>query len=137
MSLKQIFDLCSPDFGSWVVVVLFVMSMIQIAPIKVNPWEYVFKWIGGQMGLSSIEDKLTRLQKSVEENQAMTSRYRIIRYDDEMMSGVIHSKDHEEQILEDINIYKEFCINHPDFVNHKGQGAMQRILTRYNNGEQT
>lgn len=75
--------------------------------------------------ISSKVDKLTRV---VEDNYVATSRYRIIRFDDEMSQGIEHSDDHWIQILDDIDIYKRYCDEHPNFQNHRGQGAMSRIL---------
>lgn len=75
-----------------------------------------------------IEKKIDDLTKIVEEEHAMTARYRIIRFDDEALHGMKHSEDHYDQIKEDINTYKRYCDAHPEFINHKGQNAMARIL---------
>lgn len=78
--------------------------------------------------MQELADKIQKLTTIVEDDIAMTSRYRIIRYDDEELHGVHHSADHKAQIMEDCNIYKSYCDNHPNFVNHKGQNAMNRIM---------
>lgn len=85
-----------------------------------------------QEDIESIRIDITALNRLISESEMRTSRYRIIRFDDEELSGSIHSEDHWAQILEDIDIYSSYCDTHPEFHNHKGQGAMQRILTSYN-----
>lgn len=82
----------------------------------------------------SLCDRISSLETRHEETEMRSSRYRIIRFDDEMCSGISHSDDHCDQILEDIDIYSEYSTKHPDFKNHKGQGAMNRILEADKNG---
>lgn len=85
-----------------------------------------------QQDVQSIRNEIKSINQIISESEMRNSRYRIIRFDDEETAGTTHhSCDHWEQILEDIDIYSTYCDNHPEFHNHKGQGAMQRILTRY------
>lgn len=85
-----------------------------------------------QDDVKSIRADIKNINRLISESEMRTSRYRIIRFDDEELSGTCHSDDHWDQILEDIDIYSTYCDAHPEFHNHKGQGAMQRILTSYN-----
>lgn len=78
----------------------------------------------------SLETKIQTLTTIVSESEMRNARYRIIRFDDEETTGIRHSDDHWDQILEDIDIYTTYCDCHPEFHNHKGQGAMQRILAK-------
>lgn len=146
MSMSQIIDVIRSDGGSWLVIVVIMMSIVQISPLKINPWDTLLKWLGSKFNqgintsLTDLKDTIDgqskdiqQLRNTVNENQAMTSRYRIIRFDDEMISGVVHSQDHIEQIIEDIRVYEIFCKSNPDFINHKGRSAMERILDRYEN----
>jgi len=76
---------------------------------------------------------INELTRTVNENQMRTSRYRIIRLYDEIMSnGYEHiSADHWEQIHEDVEIYKSYCEVHPEFKNHKGRNAMRGLENIY------
>lgn len=81
-----------------------------------------------QDDIESIRADIQTLSRLISESEMRSARYRIIRYDDEQLSGIKHSDDHRDQILEDIDTYTAYCDSHPEFHNHKGQGAMQRIL---------
>ncbi len=84
-----------------------------------------------QDDIESIRTDIKTINRLISESEMKTARYRIIRYDDEELSGIVHSDDHRDQILEDIDVYTTYCDSHPEFHNHKGQGAMQRILADY------
>lgn len=84
---------------------------------------------------NALKDCVNEIAIQFEEQRFETSRYRIIRYDDEMKQGIKHSDDHKEQIVEDVEKYDAYCESHPHFKNHKGQGARDRIMEHYNNGD--
>ena len=35
-----------PSPGWWVIAILAVLSLIQISPIKINPWDAILGWLG-------------------------------------------------------------------------------------------
>lgn len=79
-----------------------------------------------------INEKLDNIARRQDEYEMRNARYRIIRFDDEENHGMHHSEDHYEQMMDDLDIYKTYCDAHPEFKNHRGQSAMQRILDRAN-----
>lgn len=66
-----------------------------------------------------------------EDEQARNQRYRILRFYDEMCEGRNHSESHFEDILDDIDGYKQYCATHPEFRNSRGEVAMEYIKTAY------
>lgn len=131
-----------------------VLSMIvEIAPIKINPWTKLVTWISKRLtgdikdqidanakiqldsyeklkvDIDGIKNEIVSLKKSDEQNRAMTSRYRIIRAADEIRNEIDLSDDHIEQLGEDIDIYDEYCRLHPDYLNHKGQRSKEIVLS--------
>ena len=104
--------------------VFFVIAtIVQIAPIKVNPWSAIARAIGRALN-GEVMEKL-------DESLAITARYRIIRFDDEILFHVHHSEEHFDQILEDIERYEKFCMDHPKFPNNKAIGAIDNIKKTY------
>ena len=88
--------------------------------------------------ISSIEkaqhnnlEGLYRLGKMIAENEATTCRYRILRFNDEMLHEEKHSKEHFDQILEDISRYERFCNTHPEYENNKAVLAVKNIKRVY------
>ena len=88
--------------------------------------------------ISSIEkaqhnnlEGLYRLGKMIAENEATTCRYRILRFNDEILHEEKHSKEHFDQILEDISRYERFCNTHPEYENNKAVLAIKNIKRVY------
>ena len=74
---------------------------------------------------------LNRLNKMVAENEATTCRYRILRFNDEILHEEKHSKEHFDQVLEDISRYERFCNTHPEYENNKAVLAIKNIKRVY------
>lgn len=88
--------------------------------------------------ISSIEkaqhnnlEGLHRLGKMIAENEATTCRYRILRFNDEILHDQKHTKEHFDQILEDITRYEKFCGEHPEYENNKAVLAIGNIKRVY------
>lgn len=110
--------------GSGLTVVIF-LSLIQISKIEINPWTWIFKFIG-KIITADIEERMDR-------DAAMQCRYRILRFDDEIRHEVLHSREHFNQMLNDINQYEKYCNDHKDtFPNHEATSAIANILSTYN-----
>lgn len=56
---------------------------------------------------------------------------RILRFDDEVRHDDKHTKEHFDQILEDITKYERFCKDNPDFENNKASLAIDNIKKVY------
>ncbi len=74
---------------------------------------------------------MDKLQKSSDEGMALTWRYRILRFDDEVRHDDKHTKEHFDQILEDITKYEKHCKENPDFENNKASLAIDNIKKVY------
>lgn len=99
-------------------------TLVQIAPIKVNPWTWVGRAIGRAINaeviqkVDKLEGDLQNLKDRSEEHEAKSCRIRILRFGDEILHGVHHSKEHFDQILLDITDYENYCKDHPRFKNN-------------------
>lgn len=100
-------------------------TLIQIAPIKINPWSALAKALGKAINgeviakVDKLEQDVGVINDKVDESGAKTSRARILRFGDEIIHGVRHSKEHFDDILDDITDYDNYCKDHPDFKNGK------------------
>lgn len=90
--------------------------------------------IAGLTGkLDHISRSISALRKEGEENRIITCRYRILRFDDEIRHDEKHSKEHFDQILDDITEYEKYCDRNPDFKNNKAELAIRNIKRIYQN----
>lgn len=104
-------------------IVLILLTIIQLAPIKVNPWSKIARAIGRAMNVE-IMDKLN-------ESEATDARYRILRFDDEIRHHVKHTEEHFNQIMGDIDEYERYCRSHPNYKNSKAVLAIENTRRTY------
>ena len=76
-------------------------------------------------------ESLNRLAKMIAENEATTCRYRILRFNDEILHDQKHTKEHFDQILDDVTRYEKFCAEHPEYENNKAVMAIENIKRVY------
>lgn len=77
--------------------------------------------------LKQLDQKLDKLNEKVDQNSATLARTHILRFDDELINKVRHSKEYFEQTLMDIDTYERFCKTHPDFKNSYAESAIGHI----------
>lgn len=76
----------------------------------------------------------TKLDKHIAENErdnAVICRSRILRFNDELLHNVKHTKDHFDSILLDLTFYEKYCELHETFENNVTTSAIQNIKTTY------
>ncbi|MCD8208530.1 MAG: hypothetical protein LUD72_11375 [Bacteroidales bacterium] len=111
--------------GGGVAGIIVILSLIQVAPLKVNPWSAIARGLGHALN-ADLSDK-------IDQNEAQAARYRIIRFDDEIRHKTRHTEEHFNQILDDINQYERYCSAHPDYPNLKAGMAIDNIKEIYRN----
>ena len=76
-------------------------------------------------------ESLEQLRKEMGEKDATTRRYRILRFNDEILHGIKHTKEHFDQILEDITQYEKYCFQNPAYENNKATLSIKNIEKNY------
>lgn len=104
-------------------VLLIVLTLVQVAPIRINPWSAIARTIGKALNAD--------LNEKMDANEAKTARYRILRFDDEIRHKMRHSKEHFDQIIEDVDTYECYCQDHPRFPNGKAVSATDNVKRTY------
>ena len=125
-------------------ILIVLLTLVQITPIKINPWSFIFEWLGKQMSketitkidsiqkdLTCIRSDLDQLREEDSRKEAQDCRYRILRFADECYLGQLHSQEHFNQILQDITKYEKYCDDHPEFPNQVAIIAIDTIKKIY------
>ena len=81
--------------------------------------------------LDKIEKRMDRMESEDAEREAKHSRIRILRFGDECSHNVLHSREHFEQVIEDVDAYETYCADHPDFKNNKAAMTIKLIKETY------
>ena len=113
------------------------MTLLQIAPIKIDPWSWIARIIGRAINgevlakVDQLEFRVNKLNDIMGERAAKDARTRILRFGDECLHGDRHSKEHFDQILRDITEYETYCDKHPDFKNNMAVLTIASIKSNY------
>ena len=136
--IENIGELTAGQFaGSIALLVAGLSTIIEISPIKLNPWSWIARKIGRAINgevlekVESLEKDLGKLRDTVDERAAKDARTRILRFGDECLHGDKHSKEHFDQILRDITDYEDYCDNHKDFKNNTAVLTIGSIKSIY------
>lgn len=78
-----------------------------------------------------VKKSINKLGERIDENQAVLARTHILRFDDELLNDVKHSKEYFSQTLQDIDVYEAFCMDHPNFKNSFATAAINHIRKTY------
>ena len=128
-----------------------ILSLIEISPIKINPWSKLFRFLGKALNkdmldeindlktevsdlkdeIKKVDDRVDKMDSRIDENNAIQCRSRILRFGDEVSHGQNHSRDHFKQIFCDITTYNSYCHSHPEFQNDMTKITSKRIEDDY------
>lgn len=129
-----LYELCNTVIsipGAKTALVIIFLSVVEICPIKINPWSWIGGLIGKLLGIKSVSDKVDALEKKVDENQATTIRVRILNFENELQEGRKHSKDSWDQVMDDIHRYENYTNEHPEFINNITIASTNHITKKY------
>ena len=134
MTLQQINDIAQVGGFSLLIILL---GMIKIPHIEINFW----KWLGrgfGRVINDEVLTQVTELKKDLDEfkreselERVRQARQRILRFNDEILFEKRHSKEHFDEILDDINVYERYCREHKEYENNKAVLAISTIKEVY------
>ena len=112
MNLIQILDLKSGiSFGVFLFVLL--LTIIQIAPIKINPWDKILVWFGNHMNadivrrVDVIEEKLDEHIRDSSEERIRKIRADILDFGNACMNGRPHTKEEFEFVISECDAYEK------------------------------
>ena len=146
MDIKELLQTLSK--GDIALAIFLLLSLIQIAPVKIDPWPAIVRWIGNTMTgelasrittlektmtdrISGVEKKIGDMEAKEDERDAVNKRVRILRFEDELQEERRHSKDRFDQVLSDISGYNQYCDEHPDFKNEQTVATVTHIRKIY------
>ena len=114
-----------------------LLTLIQLVPIQVNPWSAIARWIGKAIN-GEVLGKLGKLEKQLDEHidtddkrDADSHRLEILRFNNELLRSVGHTKEEFIEVLAEIDAYEKFCTDHPDYPNNRAVLAIENIQENY------
>ena len=124
---------------------LFLLfTLVQISPIKVNPWSAIIKALGRALNADVLKElntvKATQADTAQKLDDHITAdevrnadrlRERILQFNNELIRSIPHTREDFIEILAVIDHYNEFCREHEDYKNNRAVHAIKNILRVY------
>ena len=113
MSVNEVISrLTAGELAGWAVVLLIILfSLIQIAPVKLNPWDSIFGWIGKKTQ-GEMRKQITDLQKQVTDIWISSHRQSILTFARECRAEINHDAEEWNHILSIADEYEVYCSTH-------------------------
>ncbi|MCH5334160.1 MAG: hypothetical protein J1D89_09390 [Agathobacter sp.] len=121
-----------------------VLALIQISPLKINPWSAIGRVIGQTLN-KDVMDELKTIKKAQaetretlddhirmdDERNADLHRAYILRFNTELLRGIEHTEEGFNEILYNIDCYERYCEEHPKYQNNRAVHAIRHIKKVY------
>ena len=134
MTLQQINDIAQIGGFSFLIILL---GMIKIPYIEINFWGWLARKVGSAINgevldqVADLKKDLDEFKKETELERVRQARQRILRFNDEILFEKRHSKEHFDEILDDITLYERYCREHKEYENNKAVLAISTIKEVY------
>lgn len=129
-------------------VLLVVMTILQIAPIQINPWGALARWLGRALngdvlikldqleaGQRETREQLEEHTRVDDERDANYRRQSILRFNADLMRGENYTHEHFADMLAEIDDYERYCAEHPSYKNNRAVMAVANIKRVYEENE--
>lgn len=121
-------------------ILFIVLTLIQLSPIKIDPWTKLIRWMGRSLNTETLE-KINDVSKQQEQTQktleahiakdeersADMRREQILRFNNELLRDIPHTREDYIEILAAIDSYERYCKEHPAYQNNRAIHAIANI----------
>ena len=124
--------------------VFALLTIIQIAPVKINPWSALLKALGRAVNADVLQDlkdvkaEQKRTQAMLDEHIAQDDeraadmhRMRILQFNNELLRSIPHTREDFIEILLEIDKYEAYCREHEEYKNNRAVHAINNISRVY------
>ena len=84
--------------------IVVLLSLIEISPIKLNPWEKILGWLGKKLN-GATEKRLESVERQILDMWVNSHRQCILTFAREARAGIDHSSDEWTNVL---NVAEEY-----------------------------
>lgn len=117
-------------------VLIVALTLIQLSPIKINPWDIILHWIGDRLNsnitrkVEALEGKLDKHIAESAERDLKDTRAQILDFCNSCMNGRKHTKEEFDFVVKRCDDY-EVYIEENDIRNGVIESAMREIRRLY------
>lgn len=108
-------EMVSQIGGSGIGVIVFIaLTLVEVTPIKINPWTGLLHWIGRKTNadlynaVKVLTNDLEKLKKDFEVKNANDLRWSILGFANSCRKGDRHSREEWEHVVDQMAFYEEY-----------------------------
>ena len=106
MGLNEILSKLNAGYVTAGIVVL--LSLIQISPLKLNPWDTILGWMGKKLNGGMVK-RLQEVEKQIRDMWINTHRQSILTFARECRADMHHDAEEWNHILSIADEYEVYC----------------------------
>ena len=96
------------ELAGWAVVLLILLlSLIQIAPVRLNPWDNILGWFGRKIN-GETDKRLKTVEKQIRDMWINNHRQCILTFARECRADIEHSSDEWTNVLNVAEEYEKY-----------------------------
>lgn len=141
MSLHEIikfFDISEVTGATTFIIIIIVLftTLIQISPLKLNPWDFCLGWVGDRLNshiikkVDALDIKLTEHITESKDSYIKQKRGRILKFVEDGMGGKKYTKETFEFMIKECDDYETY-IKKNDIKNGVIEASITEIRRRY------
>ena len=110
MTMTDVFQkITSGELAGWALTALILLlSLIQISPLKLNPWDSILGWFGRKLN-GNMQKRLDDLEKQIRNMWINTHRLHILTFARECRDEIKHDSEEWAHILSLADEYEVYC----------------------------
>jgi len=136
MTVQEILEMVVEDRGPIFLVFVILMTVIEITPIKINPWTALFGWLGKQINkgvINKIDDLEKRLDEHIKNSSEMELKARrvaILDFGSSIIRGTNYHKEKFDFMINECDSYEKYCKDN-QITNGVAQASIEEIRRIY------
>ena len=131
MSAKEIVDLMLfPPVIKDIALLAVILGLIQVSPIKLNPWTWLKSFL-------ELPKRLEKLENEFNDDRAFRWRSLIFNrardWERALKTGDLFRREWWDDTIETISNYEKYCEGHPQFKNELAVQTIEYFKKQYQN----
>lgn len=100
--IRYLLKFCTDN--PWITI-LGTVTLIQIAPIRIDPWSTLLRWIRAAL-IGELESDVKELKKDFDEEKVNSKRWNILDFANSCRNGRRHTKEEWQHVISQLKEYE-------------------------------
>lgn len=100
--IRYLLKFCADN--PWITI-LGTVTLIQIAPIRIDPWSTLLGWIRAAL-IGELESDVKELKKDFDEEKVNSKRWNILDFANSCRNGRLHTREEWQHVISQLKEYE-------------------------------